>query len=390
MASTLRGGIVINEILIDPANGPGFDTDGSGTANGRDEFIELYNTSGSAIDVGGLEFWDRGRDNWYTVPDGTTLQAGASLTIVRSVTGSGSLPTTTGDDIALNAGFGSNVFNNTQDNIVLYDPDADEYVQALYNGDAEDDPIGGPGYDGFSATATRSGPVEDFGNDNDGFSIQRWPAGSDTFVNDETPTPGDAVCFTTGVQILTVHGVRPVESLNTGDILVTLDHGLQPVRRIISSEITAVRLMVEAHRRPIVIQRGALGRGQPARDLRVSPQHRILIRNEKAGIILGANEHLVPAVHLLGWPGVSRDDSCEPFSYFHLIMDRHEVIFADGAPAESLYFGHMAQEVIGPNAIEELLAIFPDLEAEFAAPTAARPFLQREYVSLLRDDRETA
>jgi hypothetical protein len=53
---TLRGGIVINEVLIDPNSSTlNFDTDGNGTAETEDEFIEIYNLSGSAIDIGGLE-----------------------------------------------------------------------------------------------------------------------------------------------------------------------------------------------------------------------------------------------------------------------------------------------------------------------------------------------
>ena len=89
-------GIVINEILVDPTATTGYDTDGNGTIKAEDEFIELYNTSGLAVDVSGWQFWDSGKNDWYTLPgtvdDGTTvLQPNASLLVVIDVQSGGSL-----------------------------------------------------------------------------------------------------------------------------------------------------------------------------------------------------------------------------------------------------------------------------------------------------------
>jgi len=71
MADMLRGGIAINEVLIDPNGANDFDTDGDGVARGRDEFIELINLSNTAIEISGFQFWDAGRDNWFTFPPNT-------------------------------------------------------------------------------------------------------------------------------------------------------------------------------------------------------------------------------------------------------------------------------------------------------------------------------
>lgn len=68
MPDTLRGGMVINEVLVDPNGAMNYDTDGSGNAVGGDEFLEIANTSNTAIDISGLELWDQGRDNWFTFP----------------------------------------------------------------------------------------------------------------------------------------------------------------------------------------------------------------------------------------------------------------------------------------------------------------------------------
>lgn len=64
--------------------------------------------------------------------------------------------------------------------------------------------------------------------------------------------------------------------------------------------------------------------------------------------------------------------------YFHILLDRHEVIFANGTPAESLYLGPGALKGLAPSDREEVLALFPELEARLERgerPEGARPFL---------------
>ena len=377
MADALRGGIVINEVLVDPNGASNFDTDGNGTANGRDEFIELQNISGSAIDISGLQFWDAGRANWHTVAPGTTLEAGGRYLVVRNVSGSGSLPTVTGDDIAVGANFGSNVFNNNGDNIVILDPDADsgngEYIQATYNGDSLDNPGSGSTYAGFPTTATRVGSGEDLGNEIDVFSIQRKPEGGDDFVNNLTPTPGSKnVCFCCGTLILTPTGPRPVETLHTGDLVVTADHGLQAVRWVGSAEISALRQMLEPEVRPIRIAAGALGSGLPARTLRVSRQHKVVLTEPRVSLMFGSEEVFVPAHALVALPGVEEEPPRASFSYHYLMFDAHEVIYAEGVAAESFYLGGEARRAPDEAALAELalLGCTPEtLNHPMARPT---------------------
>ena len=58
--------------------------------------------------------------------------------VVRNVQNGGSLPAVTGNDLAFDADFGSGVINNDGDNVVLYDPTNDEFIQATFNGDPLD------------------------------------------------------------------------------------------------------------------------------------------------------------------------------------------------------------------------------------------------------------
>jgi len=189
--STLRGGIVLNEVLVDPnGSSNNFDTDGNGTPAGEDEFVEIYNLSGSAIDIGGLELWDLGRDRWFTFPAGATLGPGNYAVVVGQVQAGGSLPALTDGSLAFDADFEGGVINNGGDNVVLFDPAAEQYIQVLYNGDTADNPPSD--YDGFPNSATRVGAIEDWGHDTDGVSLVRQPAGDASVVLHNSVSPDNA------------------------------------------------------------------------------------------------------------------------------------------------------------------------------------------------------
>ena len=359
MADQLLGGIIINEILADPnsAGGANFDTDGNGTANHTDEYVELYNASNGDIDISGLQLWDQGAGNWFTFPPGTILKAGAHAMIMAGVQAGGSLPTGGPDDLFFDAGRGTAVMNNSQDNVVLYDPNNDEYIQATYNGDTLDDPTAT--YSGFSGTATRVGAGEDFGNDIDGFSIQRSPDGSDTFVNDQTPTPGTTnICFTQGTLFDTPSGPHAIELLRPGDLLLTKDHGPQPIRWIWARHQPLDRLRANPAMRPVLVAKGALGANLPRNDLLVSRHHRLMLHSKIARRMYGKTEVLAPAKDLMAIRGIGPAPLKTGITYYHILMSRHEILFAEGAPAESLYLGQEALQAIEPGARAELRLIF--------------------------------
>lgn len=185
--NVLGGGVCLNEILPDP-NGAmfNFDTDGNGTPEDDDEFVELYNLSGGTINISGYQLWDSAAGNWYTFPGGTFLGAGNYAVVIIDVQAGGSLPPVSGGNLAFNANTTS-LMGNGGDNVVLYDPGMDEYIQLRYNGDMADDPTT---YGGFSATATIVGSVEDFGSDTDGQSRVREPSGDINIVTHDVSTPG--------------------------------------------------------------------------------------------------------------------------------------------------------------------------------------------------------
>lgn len=186
------------------------------------------------------------------------------------------------------------------------------------------------------------------------------------FPLDVTATPVEVtitiegVCFTAGTLIDIGAGSIPVETLQIGDLVATSDNGLQPIRWIESSTIEAEHLQDSPALRPVRISKGSLGPGVPARDLLVSQQHRILVRGPKVELLFGTDEVLVAAKHLCTWPGIAVVETDEPVEYLHILLDRHEILTADGAHAESLFLGEETLHTLSSDALQELSAIYPD------------------------------
>ena len=174
------------------------------------------------------------------------------------------------------------------------------------------------------------------------------------------------LCFTRDTRILTRSGARPIETLRAGDLVVTADRGAQPIRWIGCFRLDPVQLAAAPKLRPVRIAAGMLGRGLPLRDLVVSPQHRVLVQSPIARRLAGTQDVLVAAHLLAGLPGISLDTRVQSVEYWHLLLDRHEVIFAEGAPSESLYVGSETIEAFGQEVRAEILGLVP------ATPSPAR------------------
>ncbi|MFN4099176.1 MAG: Hint domain-containing protein, partial [Pararhodobacter sp.] len=171
----------------------------------------------------------------------------------------------------------------------------------------------------------------------------------------------DVPCFVAGSLILTEHGEMAVEELEVGDLVLTKDDGLQPVRWIGFRKLSASALRGAPNLRPIRIRAGALGAGAPENDLLVSPQHRILVRSKITQRMLGAPEALIAAKHLLILDGVETAHDLEEVTYYHFLLDQHQVVVANGAETETLFTGPQALLSIGHDARQEILSLFPEL-----------------------------
>ncbi len=168
-------------------------------------------------------------------------------------------------------------------------------------------------------------------------------------------------CFTRDTRITTPRGSAPIQSLRTGDLIPALGPGPQPIRWIGRRRFERAHLQANPKLWPVRILAGALGGGLPARDLLVSRQHRMLVQSRIAQRMFGETEVLIPAIKLTTLPGIYVDDSVDSVEYFHLLFDRHQVIFAEDAPTESLYTGPEALKSLSPASRHEIFGIFPEL-----------------------------
>ncbi len=185
------------------------------------------------------------------------------------------------------------------------------------------------------------------------------------------------VCFVTGTRILTPEGSVNIEDITPGTRVVTRDHGVQKVAWVGASRVTAAMMKAKPELRPIRIMPNAFGRQQPSRNLYLSRQHRVLVRDWRAEMMCGAAEGvLVPAGALVNDKKVTVDFSrTEGVTYYHLACDAHEVVYADGLECET--FHPSAQNIAGMSAEarDEFLTLFPEMAAEDAGIPAARAAL---------------
>ncbi len=206
------------------------------------------------------------------------------------------------------------------------------------------------------------------------------PTGTMNFVNIENVIP----CFTPGTMIATPRGEVPVETLRAGDRIVTRDNGLQEIRWIGQKALSWTDMAAAPHLKPVLVRQGSLGNGLPERDMMISPNHRLLVANDRTALYFDEHEVLVSAKHLVGSAGVHAVDSMQT-TYIHFMCDQHEVVLSNGAWTESFQPGDYTLNGMGNAQRTEIFELFPDLKSKegLEGYTAARKTLKRHEARLL-------
>ncbi|OJY33730.1 MAG: hypothetical protein BGP11_22995 [Rhodobacterales bacterium 65-51] len=187
---------------------------------------------------------------------------------------------------------------------------------------------------------------------------------------------GNPVCFEAGTRIHTPGGLRRIEDLRAGDRVMTLDDGPQILRWTGGGMVCA-----EGEALPVRIEAWALDNDG---DLSVSGQHLLLLHGADCELLFGEYEVLAAARDLVGLPGVSREILPRRLRYCHLLLDRHQVLLAEGTGAESLHPGPQAVAALPERARAALHETFLPWELErLARQPAARRALRRHEARLL-------
>ncbi len=138
-------------------------------------------------------------------------------------------------------------------------------------------------------------------------------------------TANFTVCFAAGTFICTALGARVVEDLKIGDEILSSEGQITRVKWI--GRQTVHKLFSGPHMQPVRIRAGALGDGVPHTDLTVTADHGMLLD----GLVINASA-LVNG-HSIDWVPV--DELPDQVTYYHIETENHDVILANGAPAET-------------------------------------------------------
>src|SRR5258708_11799893 len=163
-----------------------------------------------------------------------------------------------------------------------------------------------------------------------------------SFSNVEIDT--GVACYCPGTLIATARGEVPVEQLAIGDGVVTAFGALRPIKWIGRRSYGGRFIMGRADILPICFKAGALGDNLPRRDLWISPHHAMHFETaDSEGVLIEAKD-------LINGVSIVQADNVDKVEYFHIELDSHDVIVAEGAPSES--FIDDASRRLFPNAPE--------------------------------------
>lgn len=155
------------------------------------------------------------------------------------------------------------------------------------------------------------------------------------FTTDDTENRGDVtlqpggeftICFLAGTNIATTAGLKAVEDLSIGDMVLTPSGAAVPVIWV-GRQAVATRFGLRDADLPVCISAGALGENVPARDLRVTSGHAVLID----GVLVNAGA----LVNGSSITQIARSELGDTFTVYHIETENHDIVLAEGAPTET-------------------------------------------------------
>ncbi|HQT86977.1 MAG TPA: Hint domain-containing protein [Acidiphilium sp.] len=195
------------------------------------------------------------------------------------------------------------------------------------------------------AGSVPNGTTIAFNNPPPGIELQ--PVAGPTKIYDIVAPP----CFAQGTRLLTPNGMRPVESLRKGDLVITRS-GAMPIIWHGRRRVDCARHPMPTKVWPVCVERDAFGPGLPMQAVWLSPDHALF-----------AEGALIPVQFLLN--GVSiRQEPVATVIYHHIELERHEIVWAENLPAET-YLDCGNRHQFGGRAAAQ------PLHADFAPPTWA-------------------
>ncbi len=166
-------------------------------------------------------------------------------------------------------------------------------------------------------------PTESFAGDFFHISADNGGSGPGLDITENT-----SPCYCPGTLIRTPDGETPVEDLAIGDQVMTKSGTARAIKWIGRRSYAGRFALGRTDILPVCIKAGALAENTPARDLRISPNHAMYFADENGGVLIEAKD-------LVNGVSIVRADRVEKVEYFHVELESHDVLVAEGALSES-------------------------------------------------------
>lgn len=182
-----------------------------------------------------------------------------------------------------------------------------------------------------------------------------------------------------GANLRTPIGARRVEFFRAGDLVVTRDNGLQPVRMIWTKTVTAAEMAADPSLAPITMAPRAIGPMMPQKTVSIGGAHRLLVPGWRLDDVEDTENCLVPARDLEGL-GEQTEIGEDDVTYYNIVFETPQVFCANGLPIESFSPCSEILKIVPKKVCDDLRQTFPDLSPkldDYPAPLYKR----RERVS---------
>lgn len=174
-------------------------------------------------------------------------------------------------------------------------------------------------------------------------------------------------------QIRTPFGAKRAEMIRPGDLVVTRDNGLQPVRMIWKRRLSRADMASGSGQVPVRLKPRAIGPMMPTRDLLVAADHRVLVPGYLLSMGDDRQSCLMSAGDLAGASDAAYfDRSTAGVELYTFIFDTHQVLAASGLQVESFLPNASTMSSLTGKLRKDLVSLFPVLRKDPEAYPPAR------------------
>ena len=194
------------------------------------------------------------------------------------------------------------------------------------------------------------------------------------------PDSPTIVCYLAGTLIRTAEGEVAVEDLAIGDLVVTASGAERPIKWIGTRHYSGRFANANPAVLPVRFAAGSLAEGVPARDLWVSPKHAMFLD----GV-------LIPAECLVNGVTITKTERIEEVTYYHVELDSHDVLIAEGAESESFvddngrgifHNAHAFHALYPDEARTDAVYCAPRVESGYALEAVRRRLAERAEIAV--------